>query len=364
MINEHAIMKLSVPFIPDAGYARFLTRHAFHLSSIYFPLPSGPVTDARVRISDDLASETRDLCATLPPLKSIDKYILMNTRFISPHVYGDKTILSGILNEIAHLDKTVGINGIVLSDMYLLRALDRTGHEIVPRLEAVPGINTMQDSPGKLFSFFDLLALSRFKTPTRIVPDRALNRAPGKLAALSKAVKTHDPNIRIELLANEGCIYQCPFKLSHDAHIALSNTGLTRETTFKMNQNLGCQAYFDLHPHAFLKSPFIRPEDLHHYQGLADGIKLCGRTRGVRFLKQCIHAYAKGSFNGNLVDLMDTPEILARQWHIENSRLGSRFFATLTTCTKMCKPCRICAEIFNKASWKKEITFRSYKEFQ
>lgn len=360
-------MKLSVPFIPDEGYARFLTRHASNLSSIYFPLSSGPITDARIRIADDLASETRDtrdLCATLSSLKAIDKYILMNTRFIPPTVYADNTTLSGILDDIAHLDNTVSIKGIVFSDMYLLRALDQTGHEIIPRLEAVPGINAMLDSPGKFFSFFDLLTLSRFKKPARIVPDRALNRNPEKLAALSKAVKGYDPDIRIELLANEGCIYQCPFKLSHDAHIALSNSGLAREGTFRMNKNLGCQAYFDFQPHAFLKSPFIRPEDIHHYQGVADGIKLCGRTRGVRFLERCISAYIQENFNGNLLDLMDTPEILARQWHIDNSRLGSKFFTTLTSCTKMCKTCKICSEIFNKASWKKEITFKSYKEFK
>ena len=358
------VMKLSVPFIADANYARFLTRHASHLSSIYFPLPSGPVTDSRVRIRDYFVSEAQDLCATLLSLKIVDKFILMNTRFMAPHIYEDNTILSGMLDAVAHLDSTVGIKGIVLSDMYLLRALDQTGHGIIPCLEAIPGINAMPDSPGKFFSFFDLLALSRFKKPSRIVPDRALNRTPGKLAALSKAVNAHDPNIRIELLANEGCMYQCPFKLSHDAHIALSNTGLARENTFRMNQNLGCQAYFDARPHAFLKSPFIRPEDLHHYQGVADGIKLCGRTRGVKFLKRCITAYTRGHFNGNLLALMDTPEMLARQWHIDNSRLGSQFFATLTSCTKTCKPCRICSKIFNQASWKKKITFKSYKEIR
>jgi collagenase-like PrtC family protease len=357
-------MKLSVPFIPDEGYARFLTRHISSISSIYFPLVTGPITDARVRISEDLSTETHDLCATLLPLKAIDKYILMNTRFMPPDLYGANTILSGILDDIARLNNTVGIKGIVLSDMYLLQALDRTGHDIIPRLEPIPGINAMLDSPGKLFAFFDMLALSRFKKPTRIVPDRALNRNLEKLALFSKAVKNHDPTIRIELLANEGCIYQCPFKLSHDAHISLSNTGLVRETTFQLNQNLGCQAYLTSAPHAFLKSPFIRPEDIHHYQGIADGIKLCGRTRGVRFLKKCIRAYVKEYFDGNLLDLMDTPEILARQWHIDNACLGNQFFTTLTSCTKICKPCKICSKIFSQASWKKEITFKSYKEFQ
>lgn len=361
---NNSVMKLSVPFIADPDYVRFLAGHAPRISSIYFPLPSGPVTDARVRISDDLLPDTRDLCADLSGVKAIDKYIIMNTRFMSPQIYTNRAILSGILENIAHIDNAVGIKGIVFSDMYLLRALDQTGHGIVPRLEAIPGINAMLDSPEKVFSFFDVLDLCRFKPPARIVPDRALNRNPGKLAALSTALKNFNPDIRIDLLANEGCMYQCPFKLSHDAHIALSNTGFAQETTFQMNQSLGCQAYFNLQPHGFLKSPFIRPEDVHHYQGLADGIKLCGRTRGVRFLQRCIRAYLDESFDGNLLDLMDTPEVPARQYHIDNARLGDRFFTTLTACTKVCKPCRICAEIFNRASWKKELTFESYKEFQ
>jgi hypothetical protein len=358
------VMKLSVPFIPDQDYARFLASQASRISSIYFPLFSGPVTDARVRLSGNISPGIRDLCAHLSGLKAIDKYILMNTRFLPPQVYTDNTILSGMLDDIEYLDNTVGIKGIVLSDVYLLRALDQTEHAIVHSLEAVPGINAMLDSPEKFFSFFEVQDLCRFKPPARIVPDRALNRNPEKLTALSKAVKNFDPAIRIELLANEGCMYQCPFKFSHDAHISLSNTGLVKETTFQMNQNLGCQAYFNLRPHAFLKSPFIRPEDIHHYQGIADGIKLCGRTRGVRFLKRCIRAYLNEYFGGNLLDLMDTPEILARQYHIDNTRLGKRFFTTLTACTKVCKPCRICSEIFNRASWKKELNFEPYKEFQ
>ena len=357
MMNLSA-MKLSVPFIADQNYARFIAGHRSRISSIYFPLPSGPVTDARVRIGGDCCPGTREICADLSGLKAIDKYIIMNTRFMTPQVYTDHVILSGMLDDIAHLDNAVGIKGIVFSDLYLLRALDRTGHEIIPSLEAIPGINAMLDSPEKVFTFLEVLDLSRFKSPARIVPDRALNRNPGGLAALSKAVKDFNPDIRIELLANEGCICQCPFKPSHDAHIALSNTGLVKESTFQMNQTLGCQDYFNLRPHGFLKSPFIRPEDIHHYQGIADGIKLCGRTRGVRFLKKCIRAFLDESFDGNLLDLMDTPEVLARQYHIDNTRLGDRFFTTLTSCTKGCKPCRICAEIFNRASWKKRANFR------
>ncbi len=357
-------IKLSVPFIPDAGYADFLSEHAGCLSSLYFPLTSGPVLDSRIRLCQDPGTATCKLADTLSPLTAVDKYILMNTRFTEPDVYRDTARLTAMLDAVARLDKAVGLKGIVITDAYLLNALDRTGHDIIPRLEAVPGINAMPDSPEKCIAFFDLISQTRFNLPSRIVTDRSLNRDIQSLSFFCDVVKARYPGIRIELLANEGCIYHCPFKLSHDAQISLSNTGLVRENTWQLNQEIGCQAYFTQTPHAFLKSPFIRPEDTDRYNGLSDGIKLCGRTRGVNFLKQCITAYIHKRFEGNLLDLMDAPQMLAQRYHIDNARLGPDFFTTLTSCTKACKTCNICFDLFSQTTWKKEKLLTSYKEFQ
>lgn len=84
----------------------------------------------------------------------------------------------------------------------------------------------------------------------------------------------------------------------------------------------------------------------------------------LRFLERCIRTYINECFNGNLLDLTDTQKILALQLHIDNTRLGLQPFTTLTSCTKRCKPCKICSQIFSQASWKKEITFKSYRVFQ
>ena len=357
-------LKLSVPFIPDTSYAKFLFDHAESIASLYLPLETGPVFDSRIRIHQALKDTTRDLCQALLPLKAIDKYILMNTRFTTPALYRDTVQLRTVLDALACLDNEVGIKGIVITDAYLLNALDRTGHEVISRLEAVPGINTMLDSTDKIFAFFDLVGMTRFKHASRIVPDRSVNRNIATLSNLCHTVKARYPDIRIELLANEGCIYQCPFKLSHDAQISLSNTGLVRESTWQMNQDFGCQSYFSQKPEAFFKSPFIRPEDIHHYKGLADGIKLCGRTRGTRFLTQCIKAYINNNFQGNLLDLMDAPQMLAHTLHIDNSRLGPGFFTHLSGCTKACKTCNICSDLFSQATWQKDKLLTSYREFQ
>ncbi|WDP85510.1 MAG: hypothetical protein HUN05_10495 [Desulfobacter sp.] len=358
-------MKLTIPFLPDPEYAQFLSGHTSSLSSIYFPMPKGPVLDSRVRViaPGKTSPSLSGLIKTLALLKDIKKYILVNTRFSPPSLYTDTRVLTDFLDRVETLHKAVGIQGLVISDFYLINGLDHTRHDIIGELEAVAGVNTMIDSMEKVSSVLDILGATRFKPPGRLLLDRSLNRDPQKLSSIYQRVKSLFPKINVELLANEGCIFLCPFKPAHDAHISLSNTGLVKESTWKTNHSLGCHAYFNAHPQKFLKSPFIRPEDMVHYHKKADSLKLCGRTLGSQFLKQCIQAYIDQAYGGNLLDLMDTANFLSHRFHIDNTRLGPSFYNTLTTCTKDCRPCKICKKLFEKTSYEKPVTLDPIRTF-
>jgi len=357
-------MKLSVPFIPDKEYTDFLVSRKEILSSLYFPLSFGLSFDARVNSTRFRKTNLQALIRTLAPFSPIKKYILMNTRFMPPAVYTDTEKLTRFLDSVSQLNQAVEINGVVVSDLYLANALDRTGHDIIPQLEAVPGVNTLLDSMEKIIACLELIEQTRFALPGRLILDRGLNRSPEKLRSIYQHLKSKMPKINIELLANEGCIFHCPFKPAHDAHIALSNTGLVKESTWMMNQNIGCHAYFNTQPQKFLKSPFIRPEDITHYEGLADTIKICGRTLGSGFLQKTITAYADRSFTGNLLELMDATGFLSQRIHLSNPDLGPDFFRSLTTCTKECEPCNICDTLFRKAAEIKPAGLISYKDIQ
>jgi len=357
-------MKLSVPFIPDPSYSDFLIARQDALASVYFILESPGVWDARIRSKDFASEQPPDvsLAQKLSRLKAVNKYVLINTRFVHPQIYADTRGLVSFLDAVARLWQKARIKGIVFADFYLLRALDRTGHEIIPFLEAVPGVNAMMDTMGKVRACMDMVSITGFRPPSRLVIDRSLNRDLEKLSFIRDRVRQEYPGTAIELLANEGCILNCPFKPAHDAHIALSNTGLVRETTWTMNQNFGCQAYFFDRPDRFLSSPFIRPEDLKHYEGLADTVKLCGRTLGPSFLTQAVTAYEKGMFDGNLLDLMDAAHFLSDHFHIDNKLLGENFFDTLSSCTNQCKTCKLCSKCFQNAVRKKSFTLKFYKD--
>lgn len=349
-------MKLSVPFIHDEKYTNLLKNETANIESIYFPVTINPLLDARVQTKP---IELETLCRQLGKLTGIKKYVLINTRFIHPQKYSDIGYLTLFLDQLEILRKTCGLSGIVFSDAYLLNALSATGHAVVSEIEAVPGINCMIDSVPRALAMLQLIDDSGFKRPEKLIPDRSLNRNFKVLEQFKKQF----PLIRLELLANEGCLLHCPFKPAHDAQIAFANLKISRENTFQINQDVGCRKWCHKHPHHILRSPFIRPEDLDAYNGIADTIKICGRTLGSVFLRRCITAYGRQAYDGNILDLLDASNWMHDIWHIENKKLDLAVLKQLSLCTKDCKACTICPDLFSNTAIKKNIRFRDYKDY-
>ncbi len=353
-------MKLSVPFIPDEKYTHFLKNKTPFIESVYFALYSGPVLDSRMRFK---TAGIKELVRLLNSLSITHKYCLLNSRFIQPDLYDDPNFLNHIADNLEYLVEKASISGIVFSDFYLLNALSRTKRKCLSSLEAVPGVNMMIDTVQKAVSLFDHIDQSRFKPPGKLVLDRSLNRQIKGLASVSKKIRLTYPKVKIELLANEGCIYHCPFKLTHDAHISFSNTRLVKNTTNQINRELGCAAYFYKQPEKFFISPFIRPEDVAEYVSFADTIKLCGRTLGTTFLKQCIIAFIEESFEGNLFKLMDASNWMSSILFLDNKKLDPGFFKMITTCTKSCKACILCSNLSLKTIKRLSVQFKQYKDY-
>ncbi len=354
-------MKLSVPFIPDTDYAKTLAQKKADLASVYFGLHSGPVLDARVQSTP---VDPSLFVKTLGRVTGIKTYCLLNSRFVRPDLYLDGLFLSQTLDILQKLHETIGLQGIVFSDLYLIHALSRTGHGLISHLEAVPGINMMTDTAPKAFFLLDAIRKTGFRLPGKLVLDRSLNRDFHGLERTVQGIRQAYPRMGIELMANEGCLLHCPFKLTHDAQISLSNTGLVQEQTHRISHTLGCHDTFFHDPHLVLSAPFIRPEDMHAYAGLADTIKISGRTLGPKFLGKVIAAYTQRSFDGNLLELMDATGFLADTYYIDNKKLGPDFLDTLANCDKFCQKCGICRELFKHAARKQPITIKPYKDKQ
>ncbi len=335
---------LNVPFLPEERYVEFLVQCAADLDSVHFSLLNSRALDSRVQIESP--GTQKHITRGLERLQGPGKYLLLNSRFYSPDLLTDTQSLMPVIRMLEHCLNRGVLDGIVYCDHYLLQRLSDEAPDIASRLEAVPGVNTMLDSLIKIEAQLAYIGDTAFKTPGKIVLDRSLNRNLDEMATIALRLHRHFPALKIEVLANEGCLPFCPFKLSHDSYIALANM-VGQDQTHVINCDIGCMRLLDQQPHRLLHSPFIRPEDIDLYLYHVDTIKLCGRTLGTDFLINTINAYRARRYDGNLLDLLDAMSWLADRLYVDNKLLSFDFANVLSQCDNRCESCGFCKELFD-----------------
>ena len=334
---------LNVPFLPEDRYVDFLMQCTADLDSVHFSLLHGRALDSRIRIEPPTAQEK--IISGLEQLQGPKKYALLNSRFYTPELLTDHSSIKPIIHTLEHFLHRGVLDGIVYCDHYLLQVLADEAPDIAAQLEAVPSINTMLDSCHKIEAQLTYIGETGFKMPGKIILDRSLNRNLDELAKISLQMHHNFPGLKMEALANEGCLPYCPFKLSHDSYIALANID-GQDQTHVINCDIGCMRLLDEQPYRLLQSPFIRPEDIDLYLYHVDTIKLCGRTLETDFLINAITAYRARRYDGNLLDLMDAMSWLADRLYVDNSMLSFDFANMLSQCDTRCDRCGFCKELF------------------
>ncbi len=346
---------LDVPFLADHDYVDFLNDNNKAVDCVQISLPGEARLDNRVLVSR--GDDPDSLLNTLTRLNGPRKYVLLNSRFYEPALFTEPEKLRTVIDFLEQCVDKGAVNGIIYCDHYLLQQMSNEAPDLASSLEAIPGINTMLDSFAKIEAQLSYINETRFQAPGKIVLDRSLNRDLDRLADTALKCRSSFPDIKLEVLANEGCMAYCPFKLSHDAYIALGNHQ-GRDCTYLLNKELGCMNLLSDQPYRIFQSPFIRPEDTELYFCHVDTIKLCGRTLGSDFLMRTITAYMNHRYDGNLLDLLDALQWLAPKLFIDNSALSFDFANMLSVCEKQCDSCGFCEELLDTISYPLPITIQ------
>ncbi|HCE42700.1 MAG TPA: hypothetical protein DET40_04055 [Lentisphaeria bacterium] len=175
---------------------------------------------------------------------------------------------------------------------------------------------------------------------------REHNRDIGYLRELKKWADANGK--KLYLLANSGCLHNCSGQIFHDNLVAHE-----KEVSRKENMN-------DFMPYtcwnflrearnwsSILKASWIRPEDLHNYEGLFETVKLATRIHEKPYM--VVNAYASGKFRGNLADLFEPTFSAALAPNvIDNTKFPSDWFERTSTCRRNCEECGYCAEVMKK----------------
>lgn len=163
------------------------------------------------------------------------------------------------------------------------------------------------------------------------------------LKGMSDWARAHGKTIGVQ--ANSGCLRQCPYQQFHD-----NLHGHNRRAQSKVGEKFGFSVFLCKENYRrgnyedFLRSTWLRPEDLPFYEPLVDVVKLA--TRRHPFPEKIVAAYAARSFDGNLADLMDArPETSVS---FDNAKLGaSPLWPQVRDCPRAndCAHCGRCAAL-------------------
>ena len=158
----------------------------------------------------------------------------------------------------------------------------------------------------------------------------------------------HANGKRLCILANSGCLRNCPWQTYHDNLIAHSDEAMKTGNVRGWNPHLCWTLYKDRKNFAeILKSTWVRPEDIGRYEGLVDVVKLA--TRQHANPDMVISAYERGAFEGNLLDLFEpgfSPAFFPQ--FVDNAAFPSDWFDRTSSCPRECTQCGYCESALAK----------------
>ncbi|MCD6453436.1 MAG: U32 family peptidase [Dehalococcoidales bacterium] len=255
-----------------------------------------------------------------------------------------------------HLEwlSNAGVNGVTVAIPYLMELIKRQFPHLKVEVSTIAHVNSVARA-----RFFEALGVDA------IMLDANINRDFKLLKAIRSAV-----NCELSVLTNSLCLYQCPYENYH-----YNTLGHASQIPHPLNG-----AYMDYpvfhctlarftDPAQFIKSRWIRPEDISAYQEIGiDFFKIAGRMMTTEWIVNAVEAYSSLNYPGNLGDILYIPppkfqymgQDLTRaqmatiaslpKVYIDNQALdGFLGYFKRKNCPADCEHCEYCQKVADKA---------------
>ena len=177
---------------------------------------------------------------------------------------------------------------------------------------------------------------------------RELNR---DFAALRRLKEYADKNGKeLLMLANSGCLNHCSSHTFHDNMVAHESDIMAMDNAYDYRGT--CWEYLKKEDkqHALVqKTNYVRPEDMHFYEGLVTAAKLA--TRVNRSPIGVLDAYMNGKHLGSVCDLLEPNHSGAiYPYLLDNSLFPADFAERVGNCDKHCETCGYCKGVYENAT--------------
>lgn len=198
--------------------------------------------------------------------------------------------LDAFLREVGEL-LDLGVDGFVVAIPALLEAVHRAYPEVPLSVSSFARIRSVSQAEYFLHLGADTVILEEGNRDFPLI--RGLVRT----------------GARVEVLTNQTCIRECPFRSHHLNTSSLCSQPGGNRLWFEF-PILECGLELVRDPQKLISSIWVRPEDLSVYEDAGvHRFKISGRNRSTEWLSRVARAYANRRYHGNLLDILSFVQI-------------------------------------------------------
>lgn len=324
----------------EEPFSELVRLYREHISEVFFSwsdMPSGRGGVSTHHGFTDWTAQQR----TEEELKAIKAMGVKLDLLFNGNCYGQYAISEKLANTVVsvieHLNNAVGGVEIVTTAS---PAIAHTVKKHFPEMEVRASVNMKIGTVKGMEYLSDLFDSFHVQ--------REYNRDLKHLKMLKEWADAHGK--KLVMLANSGCFSHCSGQTFHDNLVAHESEVCEVDNLRDFNPYTCWRTLEDpKNWHMLLQNTWVRPEDIHHYEGLFDTVKLATRMHTLPGM--VIDAYCRRSFIGNTLDLFEpgfgraiTPYI------VDNGSFPDDWFTHTSECDKMCHTCGYCKKVFDQVT--------------
>ncbi|MDT8443347.1 MAG: U32 family peptidase [Desulfuromonadales bacterium] len=195
------------------------------------------------------------------------------------------------INRLLDWISDIGVTAVTVASPFMLQMIKTRQPHLKVRISVFGGVDRVRKAQMWEELGADCIVLDSI----------LVNRELKTLAEIRKSVKCD-----LELMANNNCLTGCAMSPMHMNALAHSGQSWHENKGFFIDWCfLKCTEMKLRNPLHYIRSEWIRPEDLHIYEGMGyDLFKLAERDIPTEMMMTRIKAYAARRYDGNLLDLI------------------------------------------------------------
>lgn len=341
-------MKFAVGFQLYEGneepFSHIVNAYRENISEVFFAwqdIPTGRSNIATLHGHTDWTAQRR-MEEELRKLKDmgVKLDLLFNGNCYGAYALSEK-LANTVISVLEHLEQEVGGVDIITTTS---PAIAHTVKNSFPQIEVRASVNMRIGTIKGMEYLADLFDSFHVQ--------REYNRDLKHLNELNAWAKEHQK--KLIMLANSGCFSYCSGQTFHDNLVSHESEICEVQNLKDFNpyvcwRNLKKRENW----HMLLENTWVRPEDICHYEGIFETVKLATRMHERPGL--VIDAYVRGTYSGNTLDLFEPGfgRTLA-PYIINHSAFPDDWFTHTTTCDKQCHKCNYCKHVLEQVLFNTE----------